>query len=192
MLFETHVLFTYTTATDRPVNGAVLYEFMQWNNKCCLTILTATNIRCQAHHSFNKMDSFLEAFEYLLTLKIIVVGSCTFFFLFLSFFFCLVHPEQLITHHRMCTLLSATQVAAETWSVFTACYQTKIRTHQAKNNATVLQWTLQTENAILLRSQSKNAASGTQNVLLKLFNYKCMSLYRLCLMSAKVKPLLPI
>lgn len=57
-LFETHVLFTYTTATDVLVNGAVLYEFMQWNNKCCLTILTATNIRRQAHHFFNKIDSF--------------------------------------------------------------------------------------------------------------------------------------
>lgn len=175
-----------------PVNGAVLYEFMQWNNKCCLTILTATNIRCQAHHSFNKMDSFLEAFEYLLTLKIIVVGSCTFFSFPFFFFFLLGSSRTNNNTPSYVHIVISNTSCCRNMVCFHCLLPNKNSDAPGKEQCHVLQWTLQTENAILLRSQSKNAAAETQNVLLKLFNYKCMSPYRLCLMSAKAKPLLAI
>lgn len=169
MLFETHVLFTYTTATDMPVNGAVLYEFMQWNNKCCLTILTATNIRCQAHHSFNKMGiAFLKPCICLHWKPSSLVPAL--FFLFLSYLFLLGSSRTNNNPPSYVHTVIRNTSCCGNMVCFHCLLPNKNSDAPGKEQCHVLQWTLQTENAILLRSQSKNAAAETQNVLLKLFN----------------------
>lgn len=70
-----HLYYSYRYAGY----SSILYWIMPWN-KHCLNILTATNICLQAHRSFNKANSFLEVFRYLLTLTAIGDGYCTIFF----------------------------------------------------------------------------------------------------------------
>lgn len=74
---------TYTTATDVLING-----FCSARNEAVkqrtlhIYILGTSNIRRQAHHSFNKANSFLKAFGYSLNWRSLSMVSAQFHYLF--------------------------------------------------------------------------------------------------------------